>query len=117
MKLLTTLQRKEMVKNHNNRYNDPHDPKPVVKLFDPCGGATWLLTELDPETNDAFGLCDLGMGYPELGSVSLTELSTVKNKFGLGIERDRHWNASKSLSVYTRKAREVGRIVDLIISE
>jgi hypothetical protein len=27
---------------------------------------TWLLTELDPEHELAFGLCDLGMGLPRL---------------------------------------------------
>jgi hypothetical protein len=38
-----------------------HDPFPVVKLFAPWCGATWLLTELDPGDPDiAFGLCDLG---------------------------------------------------------
>ena len=35
----------------------PIDPYPVVKLFTPDAGATWLLTELDPEDDDlAFGL-------------------------------------------------------------
>lgn len=46
------------------------DPLPVIKLFTPDAGATWLLTELDPDDPDiAFGLCDLGLGNPELGSV------------------------------------------------
>jgi hypothetical protein len=47
------------------------DFEPVVKLFTPDGGATWLLTELDPNGGLAFGLCDLGLGCPELGYVSL----------------------------------------------
>ena len=39
-----------------------------MKLFTPDANATWLLTELDPvEPDRAFGLCDLGLGYPELG--------------------------------------------------
>ncbi|NDZ17197.1 DUF2958 domain-containing protein (plasmid) [Variovorax sp. WS11] len=34
------------------------DPLPVLKLFTPDAGATWLLTEIDPEDHDmAFGLC------------------------------------------------------------
>jgi hypothetical protein len=42
---------------------DEHfDPLPVVKLFTPDAGATWLLTEIDAEARTAFGLCDLGMG-------------------------------------------------------
>lgn len=41
------------------------DPVPVVT---PDAGATWLLTEIDPDGPDhAFGLCDLGLGCPELG--------------------------------------------------
>ena len=39
------------------------DHVPVVKLFDPCGAATWLLTEMMPDQPDLlFGLADLGMG-------------------------------------------------------
>ena len=54
-------------------------PKPVVKLFTPDGAATWLLADILPADPDiAFGLCDLGMGEPECGSVSLRELSTLR---------------------------------------
>jgi hypothetical protein len=45
-----------------------------------------------------FGLCDLGMGFPELGYVSLNEMKAVRLPFGLGIERDLHWTP-KPLSV------------------
>lgn len=54
------------------------DPYPVVKLFTPDGPATWLLTEFDPEDPDiAFGLCDLGLGFPELGCVRLSEMAAI----------------------------------------
>jgi len=60
-----------------------HPDQPVVKLFTPDGGCTWLLTEIDPEDPDiAFGLCDLGFGCPELGSVSLSELESVRGQLG-----------------------------------
>ena len=88
------------------------DPKPVVKLFTPDAGAAWLLTEIDPEDLDrAFGLCDLGLGFPELGWVSLSELQNVRGPLGLAIERDLHFRADKSLSEYAREARSAGRIV------
>ena len=49
--------------------------KPIVKLFTPWGGATWLISEIDPEDTDiAFGLADLGMGCPEMGGIYLPEL-------------------------------------------
>ena len=55
------------------------------------------LTEIDPEDPDiAFGLCDLGMGCPELGSVSLSELESVRGKLGLPIERDLHFTPTKT---------------------
>ena len=91
--------------------NSEIDFKPVVKLFNPCGAATWLLTELDDDGDTLFGLCDLGMGSPELGSVSLSELSSVKGPLGLGIERDRWFTPDKTLSEYADEARRSGRIV------
>ena len=63
---------------------DEIDFQPVVKLFDPCGAGTWLLTEIEPDDHDiAWGLCDLGMGTPEFGTVSLKELATMR--FGIGM--------------------------------
>ena len=76
-----------MVKNYNDQ-DGTKDFKAVLKLFDPTGASTWYLSELNPDDNIAFGLCDLGVGCPELGYVSLNELSTLKVKMGLGIERD-----------------------------
>ena len=85
MKLMTQAQKNKMIKNHNDQ-DGTKDFKAVIKLFDPTGSGTWYLSELDPNTNIAFGLCDLG--YPELGYVSLDDLSNLKVKMGLGIERD-----------------------------
>jgi hypothetical protein len=87
MKLLTKTIKEKMVKNHNDQ-DGTKDFKAVLKLFDPTGASTWYLSELNPDDNIAFGLCDLGVGCPELGYVSLNELSTLKVKMGLGIERD-----------------------------
>lgn len=88
------------------------DPVPVVKFFNPCGAATWLLTELYPDGDTLFGLCDLGFGCPELGSVSLAEIASVRVPFGLGIERDLHFAPSHPLSVYAEAARRHGGIVE-----
>ena len=88
------------------------DPYPVVKIFTPDANATWLLTEIDPHEPDrAFGLCDLGLGEPELGYVSLSELASVRGRFGLPVEVDRHFLARKPLSEYAADARVLGRIV------
>lgn len=81
------------------------DPYPVVKLFTPDAGATWLLTELDPEDPDiAFGLCDLGLGFPELGSVRISEIKALRGAFGLPVERDAAFKPTKRLSRYALEA-------------
>jgi hypothetical protein len=67
MKLLTEAQRAKLIENGRRQAAvkgtaGELDLWPVVKLFNPCGAATWLLTELD--TDDltvAWGLCDLGI--------------------------------------------------------
>jgi hypothetical protein len=94
------------------------DHLPVAKYFDPCGAATWIITELMPaeaegvEPDILFGLCDLGMGSPELGYVSLSELRSVRGGLGLGIERDLYFKARYPLSVYAHAAHRRGRIVE-----
>ena len=89
------------------------DHYPVVKLFTPDAGCTWLISELDPEEPDiAFGLCDLGMGYPELGYVSLAELASVRGPMGLPVERDLHFTATHPLSVYAHAARTAEAITE-----
>jgi hypothetical protein len=113
MKLFTEAQRRELIANgERTAAGQQTDPRPVVKLFTPDAGATWLLTELDPtDTDRAFGLCDLGLGFPELGYVSLAELAAVRGRFRLPIERDLHFSADRSLSAYAAAAQRHGRIV------
>ncbi len=112
-KLITDEQRAQLLANGRRSLDkDNFDPPPVVKLFTPDAGATWLLTEIDPHDHDhAFGLCDLGHGFPELGYVSLAELQSVRGRLGIPVERDLHFVATKAISAYTREARLTGRIV------
>jgi len=109
MKLLLKSHVEKMRANFTAGEQD--DTKPVVKLFDPCGASTWLLSELADNGDAMFGLCDLGMGSPELGYVSLAELSSFRGRFGLGIERDLHWKAKQTLAEYAEEARSVGRVL------
>lgn len=105
MELITAQQRDQLLENGRNNHGN-RDPYPVVKLFTPDANATWLLTEIVPDEPEiAFGLCDLGLGYPELGYVSLSELVSVRGPLGLPVERDLSFIASKPLSVYAEEAR------------
>jgi hypothetical protein len=86
------------------------DFEPVVKLFTADGNATWLLTELNPDI-DAFGLCDLGLGKPELGYVSLAELAAARGSLSLPLECDLHFAPTLTISAYAERAREHRRII------
>jgi hypothetical protein len=109
MKLITKEIEQRLLEN--GRAPD-RDHRPVVKFFNPCGGATWLINQADPEEPDVlFGLADLGFGCPEFGSVRLSELRSVKSNLGLGIERDLHFEARYPLSVYAEAARLAGSII------
>lgn len=112
--LITDEQRAQLLANGRARAEGQNpDPLPVVKLFTPDAHATWLLTELDPEDGDtAYGLCDLGLGMPEEGTVRLSELATIAGPLKLPIERDLYFIAQRTLSEYTRLARINGSIID-----
>ncbi len=109
MELITKEIERRLLENGRTPNRDHY---PVVKFFDPCGAATWLITQMDPEEPDIlFGLADLGFGCPEFGSVRLSELRSVKGSLGLGIERDLHFETLYPLSVYAEAARLAGSIV------
>lgn len=88
------------------------DHVPVLKLFNPCGAATWIVTEMMADGDTLFCLADLGFGCPELGYSSLAEIESVKLPFGLTIERDILFKPRFPLSVYAEAARATGGIVE-----
>ena len=75
MIILTKEIKEKLVDNHKQQ-NGEKEFKAVVKLFNPIGKGTWYLSELNPETNIAFGLCCLD--YKEFGYVSLDELTDLR---------------------------------------
>ena len=110
MQLVTAALRRRLLANGAVR---DADHAPVLKLFDPCGAATWLIAEMRPDDPDTlFGLCDLGHGFPELGDASLAEIAAVRGWLGLGIERDLHFAGRYPLSVYAAAAASAGFIVE-----
>ena len=105
MILLTPELREQLL--GNGRQCDV-DHVPVVKFFNPFGAGVWLATELDEDGDILFGLADLG--YPELGSFSLEELSSLRLPFGMGIERDILFTGDFPISIWAEAAREAGSI-------
>lgn len=101
-KLLETGQAHRAAIRNGSDDLQPIDPSPVVKLFTPDAGATWLLTEIDPDDHDlTFGLMDLGLGEPELGYARISEIEALRGPLRLPVERDLYFNASRPLSLYT----------------
>ena len=115
-RLIPAELREKMLENAWDMFKGRQDDHPpVVKLFSIVGSATWLLSELNPlEPNVAFGLCDLGIGSPELGYVSLEELESIQYP-SLPIPlvvRDEHFEAEELMSVYVEAARRHQRITE-----
>jgi hypothetical protein len=112
--LITDEQRAQLLVNGAaDARGERLDPLPVVKLFTPDAHATWLLTRLDPTDGDtAFGLCDVGLGMPELGTVRLSDLAAIRGPLNLPVERDLHFTPRRTLSEYVRLARADGSIND-----
>jgi len=117
MTLITSAQRQKLLENGRaqreaiDRQDQVLDFPPVVKLITPDGNATWLLTELNPDMDLAFGLCDLGLGQPELGYVSLHELTAARGPLGLPLECDLHFAPTLTIAAYAERAREHRRII------
>lgn len=89
------------------------DPLPVVRLFTPDAHATWLLASLDPADGDtAWGLIDLGIGMPALGTVKLSDLASIVGPQQRPVLRDLYFRASRPLSEYVRLAQRDGSIPD-----
>ena len=88
MKLLTKALEARFKKI--GRQENEKDPLVIAKFFDPQSGWTWFATEYIPEEQLFFGMVH-GL-EKELGYFSLTELESIKGRFGLGIERDLYFS-------------------------
>ncbi|CCG38076.1 DUF2958 domain-containing protein [Xanthomonas citri pv. mangiferaeindicae] len=89
------------------------DPLPVVRLFTPDAHLTWLLVSLDPADGDTcWGLIDLGIGMPDLGTVQLSALESIVGPRKQPVMRDRYFEPARPLSEYVRLAQANGSITD-----
>jgi hypothetical protein len=114
MALITDAQRQQLLANGQSAAEGKRgDPYPVVKLVTPDAHATWLLTELDPADGDtAYGLCDVGLGAPELAHVKLSDLEAIRGPNKLPVQRDLHFKPKHRLGEYVARARMDGSIND-----
>lgn len=114
LSLITEMEREQLLANGRARAVDQAvDPLPVVRLFMPDAHATWLLASLDPsDENTAYGLCDVGIGMPALGTVKLSELASIVGPLKRPVMRDLYFRPTRTLSEYMRLAQLNGSIMD-----
>ncbi|WP_133648527.1 DUF2958 domain-containing protein [Paraburkholderia flava] len=112
--LITAAERSELLANGAARAaGHAIDPLPVVGLFTPDAHLTWLLAALDPADNDtAWGLIDLGIGMPTLGTIKLSDLASIIGPQKRPVLRDLYFRATRSLSEYVSLAQRDGTIPD-----
>ena len=91
------------------------DHVPVVKIMDPLGPGTWLITELRPDDPDVF----YGLIFdpseergPCLGYDRLSVLLAKKGMMGEPLERDPGFAPHYPVSVYKVAARVIGRVTE-----
>ena len=113
-RLITEDERRQLLAHGQARARgEAIDPLPVARLFTPDAHLILLLAALDPVDGDtAWGLIDLGLGMPELGSVKLSDLASIVGPRQQPVMRDRYFQAVRPLSEYLRLMQENGGIVD-----
>ena len=105
---------KDLLKTLPALYSQENNPDPLVvcKFFTPDAGWTWYAIEVSPVDVDGFYDTDkpkvdflffgLVSGVDvELGYFALSELQSIRGKFGLPVERDRFFAPTRLSEVKT----------------
>jgi hypothetical protein len=92
MKILTKAIENAFKKQGDTSNKSMSEIKIVMKLFNPCGAGTWYIYEhLESDIYMVFvNLGDSEMA--ECGTVSMSELTSIRVGFGLKLERDIHFD-------------------------
>ena len=103
MKLLTKAIETKFEKSHAGTDTQGRRAEEIlVKFFDPCGRGTWYVLEAEKGEYEhgtdwrlyTYCVSPLGEDCDEYGYVMLSELQSVRGRFGLGIERDIHFSGT-----------------------
>lgn len=86
---------KELERNFPNIFEND-TARIFAKYFHPWSNYRFYAMEYDPEIKRFFGYVT-GVGFPELGYVTLKEMEELKIN-GCPMERDLHWDSRTTLS-------------------
>jgi len=102
MKLLTKEIKNKLPKLYETESVPLKEKEVICKFFNPCGAETWYVIEGQQEEDDFifWGLVDLH--EQEFGYFSLNELESINLPFGLGIERDMHFEPNKAAQFWNK---------------
>jgi len=113
MALLTGVQQRQMLAHGEARARgETIDPYPVAKLYTPDAGACWILVSLASDGDLAYGLIDVGTGFPELGEVSLAMLEGLRGPRGMAVAMEPGYQPRKTLSAYVADAKRDGMVTE-----
>ena len=104
MKLLTKELEKKIPALYSTDGKTPLEDKICyIRFFHPRSSWTWFAVEYDPESKIFFGWVD--GSFPEWGEFSLEEMESVKDSWGLGIERDLYFTPKpmKNIPEYQKR--------------
>ena len=108
MKLLTDELKTKLLANGANR---DQDHAPVVKFFNPVGGATWLIRKWTRTTTIGCSASVIWVfNAPNSARSVCMELEGITLKSGPKIDRGLHFKASHPMSYYVDRARTMGYI-------
>jgi hypothetical protein len=109
MKLLTKAVLASLPKLYSTDDIPLEEKIAVCKFFDPCGRYTNYVFEGEPQEDGdvlffSYVVSPLGPDCDEMGNTTLFEMQSVKNRFGLGIERDLHFRPTKMGEILAKAA-------------
>lgn len=91
MKIITKAIEKAFKKQGDTSQMLMSEIKIVMKMFNPCGGQTWYIYE---KLNEDIYMAFVNLGDSEMaecGTVSMSELTSIRVGYGLKLERDMHF--------------------------
>ena len=92
MKIITKAIEQAFIKQGDTSQKSMEEINIVMKLFNPMGAGTWYIYE---HIEDDIYMAFVNLGDPmcaEMGTVSMTELMSLRLPMGLTIERDMHFD-------------------------